>query len=364
MPLDLSALNSPPPAPEPDAKPNGEPLQIPLADIDVDPEQPRKTFDPVKMAELTATVKEIGVISPVSVRPHPVKPGKWMLNYGERRYRASLEAGLEIIPAFVHALHDQYAQVVENLQREDLRPMELALFIQRRLEAGDKKAGIAKALGIDAAVVTNHLALIDPPSSIEALYSSGRCTSPRVLYDLRTLHKSFPDEVDSFCATAEDVTRSVVMALSAQLKAGAKNASSVDDSTSGTTPAASNSLVRTKESADDDGQGSGDGAEPAKKKSAKTVADDAKTGEGDGGPSNDSEPADGTTSWPRGKAVADPALMKRPLLMVKIDGRSAAVLLNRRPTTVGLVHVCYENGEKAEVAASDCIIDTLTDEEA
>ncbi|WP_320201806.1 ParB/RepB/Spo0J family partition protein (plasmid) [Agrobacterium sp. rho-13.3] len=362
--LDLSALSAPSSS-ELAAKANGEPLLIPLVDIEVDPEQPRKTFDPVKMAELTATVKEVGVISPVSVVAHPDKPGKWILHYGERRYRASLEAGLETIPAFVRQRHDKYEQVIENLQREGLTAMELAMFIDLRLKAGDKKAGIAKNLGVDAAVVTNHLALIDAPPSIDALYNSGRCTSARVIYDLRTLHKSYPAEVDAFCDANEDVTRAAVLALAAQLKSATKAAQPPSEAGDATKPAAPNSLVRTKEPEEGGGNdASGDGKKPAPSPAPPT-ADDGQgdtSGAGAGGSVGDAP--EGTTSWPRGKAVADPDLMKRPLLMVRIDGRSAAVLLNRRPTTVGLVHVCYENGEKAEVSATDCVLDTLTDEEA
>lgn len=363
MPLDLSALDSPS-TPELDAlaaKANGEPLQIALADIEVDPDQPRKTFDPVKLAELTATVKEVGVISPVSVVAHPDKPGKWILHYGERRYRASLDAGLETIPAFVRQRHDKYEQVIENLQRENLTAMELAMFIDARLRANDKKAAIAKALGIDAAVVTNHLALIDPPPSIEALYNSGRCTSARVIYDLRSLHKTHPAEVDAFCEGSEDVTRAAVMALAAQLKSASKAPQRTPESGGDVKPDAPNSLVRTKESGDGGASEAGKQAEkPATRPAPPTAADGQTDPQGDGA----SDAPEGTTSWPRGKAVADPSLMKRPLLMVKIGGRSAAVLLNRRPTTVGLVHVCYENGEKAEVSATECVLDSLTDEEA
>lgn len=364
MTLDLSALTEVSPTPEQAAvaaKANGEPLLIPLADIELDADQPRKKFDPVKMAELTATVRDVGVIQPVGVVAHPDKPGKWLLHHGERRYRASIDAGLETIPAFVRQRHDKYEQVIENLQREGLTAMELAMFIDLRLKAGDKKAAIAKALGVDAAVVTNHLALIDAPPSIDALYNSGRCTSARVIYDLRTLHKNYPAEVDAFCDASEDVTRAAVLALAAQLKSAAKAAQLPSEAGDASKPAAPDSLVRTKESEEGGAnETSGDGAKPTSP-SAPPAADD---GQGDASGAGASDAPEGTTSWPRGKAVADPDLMKRPLLMVKIDGRSAAVLLNRRPTTVGLVHVCYENGEKAEVSATECVLDTLTDEEA
>lgn len=196
MALDLSALEEKPTAPAVAgaAQPTGKPLDIPLADIEEDPDQPRKEFTPEAMQEMTDSVRARGVKTPVSVRTHPSKPGKWMLNFGARRYRGSLAAGRATIPAFVDEAHDDYDQVIENIQRDDLKPMELALFIKKRLDAGDQKKAIAKNLGKDGAIITQHLALIDPPACIEDAYSNGKCTSPKTLYELRGLHEKFPEQ--------------------------------------------------------------------------------------------------------------------------------------------------------------------------
>ena len=180
----------------------GKPLDIPLADIEEDPDQPRKEFTPEAMQEMTDSIRARGVKTPVSVRTHPSKPGKWMLNYGARRYRGSHAAGRMTIPAFVDESHDDYDQVIENIQRDDLKPMELALFIKKRLDAGDQKKAIAKNLGKDGAIITQHLALIDPPACIEDAYSNGKCTSPKTLYELRGLHEKFPEQVEAWCAEA------------------------------------------------------------------------------------------------------------------------------------------------------------------
>ncbi|MGP1609429.1 MAG: ParB/RepB/Spo0J family partition protein, partial [Burkholderiales bacterium] len=220
MALDLSALEEKPTAPAVAvaAQPTGKPLDIPLADIEEDPDQPRKEFTPEAMQEMTDSVRARGVKTPVSVRPHPSKPGKWMLNFGARRYRGSLAAGRETIPAFVDEAHDDYDQVIENIQRDDLKPMELALFIKKRLDAGDKKQHIAKSLGKDGAIITQHLALIDPPACIEEAYSSGKCKSPTTLYSLRGLYEKFPEQVDAWCASAVEITRTNVSDLADELK--------------------------------------------------------------------------------------------------------------------------------------------------
>ena len=227
MALDLSALEEKPATaatPTVAAQPTGKPLDIPLAHIEEDPDQPRKEFTPEAMQEMTDSIRARGVKTPVSVRTHPVKPGKWMLNYGARRYRGSHAAGRDTIPAFIDESHDDYDQVIENIQRDDLKPMELALFIQKRLNAGDQKKAIAKNLGKDGAIITQHLALIDPPACIEDAYSNGKCTSPKTLYELRGLHEKFPEQVEAWCADATEITRKMVAVLADELKGKKKPA--------------------------------------------------------------------------------------------------------------------------------------------
>lgn len=231
--LDLTALDrtasTPAPAPDPIAKERtvtaevlGRPLQIPVKDIEEDPAQPRQEFDAESMAELENSIRLHGVKTPVSIRPHPTEQKRWILNFGARRLRASRAVGKATIPAFVDRSHTDYQQVIENLQREDLKPRELAMFIKKKIDDGEKQAQIAELLGVNRSMVTNHLALIDPPSCIEEIYATGKCLSAKTLYDLRNLHKEFPDEVDRWCATAEEITRAAVSALSEKLR-GPKN---------------------------------------------------------------------------------------------------------------------------------------------
>ncbi len=233
--LDLTALDrtAPAPAPDPIAKERtvtaevlGRPLQIPVKDIDEDPAQPRQEFDAESMAELENSIRLHGVKTPVSIRPHPTEQKRWILNFGARRLRASKAVGKTTIPAFVDRSHTDYQQVIENLQREDLKPRELAMFIKKKMDEGEKQAQIAELLGVNRSMVTNHLALIDPPACIDEIYTSGKCLSAKTLYDLRNLHKEFPKDVERWCATAQEITRATVSALSAKLRGPRKPTSS------------------------------------------------------------------------------------------------------------------------------------------
>lgn len=225
--LDLTALDRTAPAPPPDpiakertvtAEVLGRPLQIPVKDIDEDPSQPRKEFGAESMEELEQSIRLHGVKTPVSIRPHPTEQKRWILNFGARRLRASKAVGKTTIPAFVDRSHTDYQQVIENLQREDLKPRELAIFIKKKMDDGEKQAQIAELLGVNRSMVTNHLALIDPPSCIDEIYTSGKCISAKTLYDLRNLHKEFPKDVERWCASAQEITRATVSALSAKLR--------------------------------------------------------------------------------------------------------------------------------------------------
>nr|WP_086426295.1 ParB/RepB/Spo0J family partition protein [Nitrospira cf. moscoviensis SBR1015] len=233
--LDLTALDRTTPAPTQDpiakertvtAEVLGRPLHIPVKDIDEDPDQPRQEFDAASMEELEQSVRIHGVKTPISIRPHPTEQKRWILNFGARRLRASRAVGKTTIPAFIDRSHTDYQQVIENLQREDLKPRELAMFIKKKMDEGEKQAHIAELLGVNRSMVTNHLALIDPPTCIEEIYTSGKCSSAKTLYDLRNLHKEFPKEVERWCSGDQEITRATVAALSGKLRGAPKSTTS------------------------------------------------------------------------------------------------------------------------------------------
>lgn len=202
----------------PVASSDGQPLLLAIDLIDEDPAQPRKEFDPQALQELADTIAERGVRQPVSVRHHPDQPGRWMLNFGARRLRASRLAGKLDIPGFVDETASSYDQVIENEQREGLKPLELALFIQSRLVSGDSQAEIARQLGKSRQYITYATALIDAPDWLLAAYREQRCRGLSELYDLRRLHGECPQAVEAWMADQQPVTRERVKALRAALE--------------------------------------------------------------------------------------------------------------------------------------------------
>lgn len=108
-----------------------------------------------------------------------------MINHSARRYRASILAQKDVIPAFVDHQYEDYDQVSENEDRKNLKLMEMAVFINKKINEGEKKKVIASRLGLDAASIIHHLALLELPNCLENLYRSGKTTSPKTLYELK-----------------------------------------------------------------------------------------------------------------------------------------------------------------------------------
>jgi ParB family chromosome partitioning protein len=215
MPLqldDLAALDAP------TLENTGQPLMLPVEAIDEDPEQPRREFDANALQELAETIRERGVRQPISVRPNLQAPGRWTVNFGARRLRASKMAGMAEIPAFIDTTADSYDQVIENEQREGLRPLELALFVQKRIALGDNQAEIAKRLGKSRQWVTLATALIEPPDWLLQTYREGRCRGINELYDLRRLHGEHGDAVEAWAARQPSITRDRLTELRAALE--------------------------------------------------------------------------------------------------------------------------------------------------
>lgn len=137
------------------------------------PFQPRTEMDEAALAELTESIRTHGVLEPVIVRP---ADNGYELVVGERRWRAAQRAGLREIPAVVRAMTDQEAAVValvENLQREDLNPIEEAKAFKRLLELNMTQEEVAAQVGRSRSAVANSLRLLTLPESVQALISSG-----------------------------------------------------------------------------------------------------------------------------------------------------------------------------------------------
>jgi len=146
---------------------------IDVGRITPNPEQPRLSMDQSGLDELAASIREHGVLQPILVRP--LEGGEFQLIAGERRWRASMAAGLETIPALVEEIDDDTAleiSIIENLQREDLSPLDEATMYDRMVhEHGYSVRRLAQKIGKDKGYLENRLRLADAPEEIRELVS-------------------------------------------------------------------------------------------------------------------------------------------------------------------------------------------------
>ena len=151
---------------------------LPLREIEPDPGQPRKTFDDETLAELSASIAEHGLLQPIAVRPKP--SGGYLIVAGERRWRASRMAGLTEVPVIVKDVTDEQAMelaLVENLQREDLDPVEEAAGIRELMTRCDlTQEQAAQKLGKSRSALANSLRLLSLPETVLELLKSGFIT--------------------------------------------------------------------------------------------------------------------------------------------------------------------------------------------
>jgi ParB family transcriptional regulator, chromosome partitioning protein len=143
--------------------------EIEIAQIEVNPFQPRKHFDEEALGELAASIRELGIIQPITVRK--LDNGRYQLITGERRFRASSLAGLERIPAYVRMADDQSMlelALVENIQREDLDAIEVAISYQRLIEECSlTQESLSERVGKKRSTIANYLRLLKLPAEIQ-----------------------------------------------------------------------------------------------------------------------------------------------------------------------------------------------------
>lgn len=282
------------------AERSGKPLLMALSTIDEDLEQVRQHFDQDKLAELAETIKARGVKTPISVRPHPELEGRYIINHGARRYRASRMIGLEVIPVYVDDAYTDDDQAIENLQRDDLSAREVAEYLNRRINKdGIKRSQLATTIGKSASYITKHLSLLSLPGPIADAFNKGTIVDVNLLYQLSVLYKDAPVEVSDWIAYDNaDLTRDSLKRLQAEIAA----------------------------------KRSGGMQEPE---------DDA-TGEAGGGATDGAEAASGQT-----------ATLKSPKLVVRVGSDQGELLLKRRASDSGSAWVKFDDGNVEEVALSE-----------
>lgn len=143
--------------------------ELKLEDIRPNPFQPRTEFDEEALNELAASIKSIGIVQPITVRA--VEEGKYEIIAGERRFRASKIAGAETIPAYIRKTEDESLlelALIENIQREDLNAIEVAISYQRLLdECKLTQDGLSERVGKKRATIANYLRLLKLPAQIQ-----------------------------------------------------------------------------------------------------------------------------------------------------------------------------------------------------
>jgi ParB family chromosome partitioning protein len=151
------------------SSPSGGTLEIPLEHIEVNPFQPRSHFDQEALKELADSIKVHGIIQPITVRR--LARDQYQLISGERRFQASRLAGLKSIPAYVRSADDQQMlemALIENIQRENLNAIEIALSYQRLIsECSLKQDELGDRVGKNRATVTNYLRLLKLPPDVQ-----------------------------------------------------------------------------------------------------------------------------------------------------------------------------------------------------
>jgi len=143
--------------------------EIEIAQIEPNPNQPRREFDPDALQELANSIRELGIIQPITLRK--IEGQKYQIIAGERRWRASQLAGLTKIPAYIVTVEDEGVMemaLVENIQREDLNAIEIALAYQHLAdETGMTQAKISERVGKSRAAVTNYMRLLKLPAQVQ-----------------------------------------------------------------------------------------------------------------------------------------------------------------------------------------------------
>jgi ParB family chromosome partitioning protein len=273
-------------------RPQGEsakPIELALDLIEEDPNQPRTVFDPQLLEELAATVRQRGVKNPISVRPHPEKPGRYIINDGARRYRASLLAGNKSIKAFLDSDFTKIDQIIVNAHHAGFTPREWAILIDQEEKKGKSRRQIARELGMSAPHITSHAALLRLPDPIAEIFNSGRCQDVTALNHLVVVWRQYPEDVEFWLDDPNvEITRLSVAKLRAFLDSRAR----MED-------------LEIPSSA-------------AKERKRHTPS---------------------------------PSRLRRPIMEIRCEGRVAQLLFNRRPTRPDLAWIQYKD-DKSESEVS------------
>lgn len=295
----------------------GEAIDLELALIDEDPNQPRQHFSEAEMAELTASIDAHGVLLPISVHANPDAPGRYIINEGARRVRASLRLGKATIKANITEPFTVIQQLVVNQERADTPAKDKGEAYQRYMKEHNlNQKEFAKAANLSEAYVAMHLGLLKMAAPIAEAFDSGRVTDVTLVAELGRVFKKNPNAVKGWLAVEDqEITRGSVRLLRDFIENksgnGAGGADNEDDSAGG---------------------GSTDGK--ASKESASK--DGAKT------PKN------------------DPSKIKKAFIVGTYQDRSARLITGKRWSADGLAWIKFEDdGQEVEIVIGEFKLNRL-----
>ena len=149
---------------------------IPISDIEANPNQPRREFDEAGLRQLAGSIEAHGIIQPITLRK--VRASKFQIISGERRFRAAQQAGLTDLPAYIREADDQSLlemALVENIQRQDLNPLEVGMSFRHLMEECDlTQESLAKRVGMGRSSVANFLRMLELPEQLQGMLRGGQ----------------------------------------------------------------------------------------------------------------------------------------------------------------------------------------------
>ena len=314
-------------------------LDLDLSLIDEDPNQPRREDNPgfseEKLNELVKSITRRGVKTPISVHNHPEKPGRFIINHGARRFRASKIAGKKTIPAHIDHDYTRTDQLTENLLREGNTPLEIATAIGEFLKRGMKKKEIAESIGKTAGYVTQYSSLLKLPKSIATAFRNNRITDVTIIYELVQLHHDHPEEVDTWVNDeSQEFTRGSMKYLRIYLAQKEEESELAPDMPGG-----------------DSDLYTGGETEHAQDTSHSNIDTAASPY------SSDTEGESSLAEISGGKNAGhptDPGKFKKAIVKVLHNNRVARLMLDRRPPAEGYAWLKYEDdGYEFEAALRD-----------
>lgn len=372
---------------------NNAVLEINVDLIDPDPEQPRKNFNEDDILELAVDISRNSLIQPIVIRTNPKDENRYYLVAGERRLRAVKLNDQKTIKAIMSNKDWSekdlgYVQVSENLKRVDLKFYELADFIIKRCNEGEKQKEIADKLGIKDSEVNRYMCWETAPEEIKA--SKDKFSSIRTFSDFLKVYNDYPEAAKELLDTTEGtISRSAVMAIKKKAIAAAEETQNEIESSSdefikdfenqnkqenlsGENEAAlqENSIfdaIDTSDSIDENSlfEASENNVENNQEQTFESLTENSSEDEysdiTDTSYENNNENTTEklTESFLESSSKDDTQNFKRPLILAFFDNMKCEVLYKKKPSSAGLICIKYEDGTEDEVLAENIRLNSI-----